>query len=86
MKGADPRLIPGPQGLTPARLVRVLLIGCAMALVFGARPLADWAGRLPPGWESVQVATAWWADAMARIGLGAPYDALHQLVRRWSGG
>lgn len=84
MRGADPRLLPGADGLTAARLLAVLLLGCAMGLVLGSRPLAGWAGRLPPGWDAVQDAATRWDAAMERGGLTVPYDTLHQRVRDWS--
>ena len=85
MKGADPRVIPGPDGLTGTRLLAALMIGCVMGLLLGSRPLAVWAGKLPPGWERAQDAATSWDATMERAGLTAPYDTLHRTMRSWSG-
>ncbi len=81
-KGTDPRVIAVPRrGLTGARLL--LAMGfAAVGLLFGSRPVAGWAERLPEGFDGVRAAAAAWEGAMQRAGLTVPYEAVH----RWVGG
>ncbi len=82
MLGADPRVLNAPpgRGLTGRTLLRALAAGAA-ALPFASRPMAEWADRLPDGWDTLRAAFQWWDGAMAQLGLTAPYETLHGWAR-----
>jgi hypothetical protein len=84
-QGADDRIADATSSRygTPAQGLRVLLLGCAVAAVFGSAPIAGWTRDLPDGpiagW--VQDAAARWDQAVSRFGADRPYAWLHGLVR-----
>ena len=72
-----------PITITPRGLLAVALLGSAVALLFGAVPLAAWADALPdsPIAVPLQQAADTWRDAVKRVGFDQPYDVLRKAVR-----
>ncbi|MDE1150465.1 MAG: hypothetical protein PW843_28285 [Azospirillaceae bacterium] len=74
------------EGAAPARAVPVavsLAAGALVALLLGAKPLADWTGALPINGFTDQLST-WtgaWQDMMDRLHLGALFDGVQGLFR-----
>ena len=85
MKGADDRIANASSSRrgTPIQVLRALLLGCAVAAVFGSGPIVAWAKDLPdnPMTERLVDVAARWDQAVSRIGADRPYDWLHGLVR-----
>ena len=69
------------SGVTPARLLSVALLGCIVAAVFGAVPLAAWVDTSVVAGSVVQQATDAWQQRMQRLGLEQPYATLRRAVR-----
>jgi hypothetical protein len=83
-RGTDPRLTaPGP-GLDGPGLLRMLLLGCVVGLLLGSRPLVVAAEKLPDWAQPMRDAAGRWDGAMQRVGLGAPYAALHRTIQGWT--
>ena len=81
---ADPRVIGAPgsaRGITGARLLPQLLLGCALMLPFGSAPLASWAQALPERLAPVAALATAWHARMQALGLTRPYDAVHAAMR-----
>jgi len=65
------------------QVLRVVLIGCAIAAVLGSVPLLGWTEALPDGpvVAVVQDAATRWNDAMTRIGATQPRTWLRAEIR-----
>ena len=61
-------------------LMALLLVG-VVGLLLDAHGLAGWADSLPDAAAPIAQAAHWWDDTTTRLGLAAPYDALHGWVR-----
>jgi hypothetical protein len=75
-----------PSKLDPTRLFLFAVQACVILLLFGGKPLADWAGNLAPSpvADSLVAATQAWDGVTDRIGLDLPYVVLRremQVVR-----
>jgi hypothetical protein len=85
MKGADDRIADASSSRrgTPLQVLRALLLGCAVAAVFGSGPMVAWSKDLPDGplTERLQDAAVRWAQAVSRFDAAWPYEWLHGLVR-----
>jgi hypothetical protein len=85
MHGADDRIADASSSRrgTPLQVLRALLLGCAVAAVFGSGPIVGWTKDLPDGpmSERLQDAAVRWDQAVSRIGAARPYAWLHGLVR-----
>ena len=85
MPGADDRIVEASSSRRGSygQVLRALLVGCAVGLLFGSGPLVGWAKDLPDGSvaERVQDAAVWWDQAVSRVGADRPYAWLHGLVR-----
>jgi hypothetical protein len=85
MHGADDRIADASSSRrgTPLQVLRALLLGCAVAAVFGSSPIVAWSKDLPDGamTERLQAAAVRWDQAVSRIGAARPYAWLHGLVR-----
>jgi hypothetical protein len=82
--GADDRIIEAAPGCgTPVLVLRVVLLGCVVAAVFGSAPLLAWTEALPdsPVTAIVQDAATRWNDAMTRIGATEPRAWLRAEIR-----
>ena len=66
--------------MTIRHLLALLLVG-VVGLLLDAHGLAGWADGLPDGAAPVKDAAHWWDDETGRLGLAAPYAALHDWVR-----
>ncbi len=82
MKGADPRVLAEPRsrGVTIHHLLALLVVG-TVGLLLNGHALAGWADGLPDSVSALKDAAHWWEDATGRLGLSAPYDAVHRWVR-----
>ena len=69
------------MGVTPRQLLGVALLGCLIASVFGAAPLAAWVDASIAAGTVVQQAADAWHDTMQGAGLDGPYRALRDAVR-----
>jgi hypothetical protein len=85
MRGADDRIADASSSRrgTPRQVLRVLLLGGAVAAVFGSGPIVAWSKNLPDGpmSERLQVVAVRWNQAVSRFGAAWPYERLHGLVR-----
>ena len=85
MPGADDRIVEASSSRrgSPGQVLRALLVGCAVGLVFGSGPLVGWTKDLPDGpiAEQVQDAAVRWDEAVSLIGANRPYEWLHGFVR-----
>jgi hypothetical protein len=85
MHGADDRIADASSSRrgTPLQVLRALLLGCAVAAVFGSGPIVAWSKDLPDGamTERLQDAAVRWDHAVSRIGAARPYEWMHGLVR-----
>ena len=71
-------------GGSARQVFAVTLIGTIVLAVFASRDLTSWLNGLGdrPILAPLQHAAAEWDDAMARIGLVGPHDALRLAIRR----
>ena len=69
---------------TPRQALVLTVIGTLVLAVFASRDLSSWLNRMGggPSLVPLQHAAADWNDAMARLGLTSPNDALRQAIRR----
>jgi hypothetical protein len=85
MPGADNRIVDASSSRrgTPGQVLRALLVGCAVGLVFGSGPLVGWTKDLSDGpiAERVQGAAVRWDHMVSLIGANQPYAWLHGFVR-----
>jgi hypothetical protein len=81
--GADDRIIETGGNFTPARVLGVLLMSCALAAVFGSAQLVGWTESLPdrPASRILHDAALGWHSAMSEIGATRPHDWLRGLIR-----
>jgi hypothetical protein len=82
--GTDERVIAAPAGRgTASQVLRVVLLGCTVAAVFGSAPLLGWTEALPDNGLTAALhdAATRWNDAMASIGATAPRDRLRAGLR-----
>ncbi len=82
--GTDPRIIAAAPGRgTAVQVLRVVLIGCAVAAVFGSAPLLAWTEALPDGpvVSVVHTTAERWNDAMTRVGATEPREWLRGTLR-----
>ena len=72
------------HGGTARQVLVLTLIGTLVLAVFAAPDLASWLGRMDGGpiIAPLQHAAAAWDDAMGRLGLTRPHEALRATVRR----
>jgi hypothetical protein len=67
--------------ITPRRLLAIALLGCIVAALFGAAPLAAWVdGSIARGTVIDQAAQDWLAIAQ-HFGFDRPYNAVRRAVR-----
>jgi hypothetical protein len=83
MLGADPRILQAATRTSPSRVLRVLLLACALAAVFGSAPLLAWTASLPDGQAArlLHDAAMAWNSAMSAAGATRPYGWVRSLVR-----
>jgi hypothetical protein len=82
--GTDDRIIEAPPGRgTATQVLRMTLLGCAVAAVFGSAPLLGWTQALPDGpvVAVVQDIATRWDDAMTRVGATEPRIWLRSGIR-----
>ena len=70
---------PAARGVTPRHLLALLVVGL-VGLLLDGHALAGWADGLPDSLSAVKDGAHWWDDATGRLGLVAPYDALHRWI------
>ena len=72
------------QGGTPRQVLAIALIGTFVLAAFASHDLSAWLGRLGDGLLLVpsQQAAAQWDDAMNRLGLTWPAEALRSGIGR----
>ena len=70
---------------SPSHLLRLVLLACGVAAVFGAEPLATWVDGSIAAGTIVQTAADSWYAAMQQIGLDQPYDAVRNMIRALGG-
>jgi hypothetical protein len=84
--GADTRILDAGNSRrgTPKQVFVALLLGCAVAVMFGSAPLVGWTKDLPDGavTSQVQDAAVAWDRTLSRFGADRPYAWLHGMVRR----
>jgi hypothetical protein len=70
------------RGGSPRQVFAITLIGTLVLAVFASRDLTSWLNRLGDGpiLEPLQHAAAEWDDAMARLGLVRPHEALRLAI------
>ena len=73
------------MGVTPRQLLGIAVLGCVVAALFGATPLAAWVDESVAGGTTVQLTADAWRDLTQRIGLDRPYEALRHAVRNAEG-
>lgn len=69
------------MGVTARQLLGIALLGCIVAALFGAVPLAAWVDASIAGGTVVQQAADAWLGLTQRVGLDRPYDALRHAIR-----
>ena len=69
------------MGVAPRRLLGIAMVGCFVAALFGADPLAAWVDGSVAGGTVVQQAADGWRALTQLVGFDRPYDALHHAVR-----
>ena len=69
------------MGVAPRRLLGIALVGCFVAALFGADPLAAWVDASVAGGTVVQQAADAWLGLTQRLGFDRPCDALRHAVR-----
>jgi len=67
--------------VTPRGLLGIALLGCLVAALFGAAPLAAWVDSSIAEATVVQQVADAWHDMARRLMLDRPYDALRRAVR-----
>jgi hypothetical protein len=68
-------------GVTPRKLLGIAVLGCCVAALFGAAPLAAWVDASIAGGTILQQAADTWHELTQRFGFDGPYDALRHAVR-----
>ena len=58
--------------MTPRSCLRIALLGCLVAALFGAAPLAAWVDASIAAGTVVQQAADAWRELTQRVGLEAP--------------
>ncbi len=83
MLGADPRIIQATARTSPSRVLRVLLLACALASLFTSTPLLAWTEALPdgPAERLLHGAALAWNNAMSAAGATRPYAWVRSVVR-----
>jgi hypothetical protein len=71
------------NGGSPRQVFAMTLIGALVLAVFASRDLSSWLDRLGdgPALVPLQHAAADWDDAMAKLGLVRPHEALRLAIR-----
>ena len=71
-------------GGTPRQVLAMTVIGTLLLAIFASADLSSWLDRMGggPRLAPLQHAAAEWNDAMARLGLTGPNDALRWAIRR----
>jgi hypothetical protein len=71
-------------GTTSRGVLAMCAIGTLMLALFASRDLPSWSERLAdaPGGPAMQRLAADWDEAMARLGLVRPHEALRAAVQR----
>jgi hypothetical protein len=69
--------------ITVRHLFGVALLGCMVAALFGAKPLAAWVDTSPLSGTVIQQVADTWRDVAERTGLTRPYETLHIAVRQF---
>jgi hypothetical protein len=71
-------------GGSPRQVFAITLIGTLVLAVFASRDLPSWTERLGDGRgaQTAQSLAAEWDDAMAKLGLVRPHEALRLAIRR----
>jgi hypothetical protein len=69
------------MGVTPRQLLGIALVGCCVAALFGAAPLAAWVDASVVSGTVVQQAADGWHGLTRRVGFDRPYDVLRGAVR-----
>lgn len=74
--------LPPARPVGSAATARLMLVGCLVLAVFGARPLREFMERQAetPSW--VQAALDGWDAALTRVGLAEPHPAIRDAVTR----
>jgi hypothetical protein len=70
-----------PASVTPRQLLVIALLGCFVAALFGATPLAAWVDTTFGDGTTLQEAADTWLELTQRARLDQPYIALRQLVQ-----
>jgi hypothetical protein len=72
------------RGGTPRQVLAMSLVGTLLLAIFAAPDLTSWLDRMGGGpvLEPLQNAAAAWQDAMVRLGLTAPHEAIRAAMRR----
>jgi hypothetical protein len=72
------------SGGSPRQVVALTLIGTLVLAVLASRDLASWTERMGDGRlaQTAQSAAAEWDDAMAKLGMVRPHEALRLAIRR----
>src|SRR5271155_231341 len=72
------------SGGSPRQVFAITLIGTLMLAVLASRDLPAWTERLGDGRvaQTAQSLAAEWDDAMAKLGLVQPHEALRRAIRR----
>jgi hypothetical protein len=72
------------RGGTPRQVLAMTVIGTLLLAVFAAPDLSSWLDRMGGGslLEPLQNAAAEWRDAVARLGLTGPHEAIRAAMRR----
>jgi len=70
------------RGATPRQVLAMTFVGTLVLAVFASHDLVSWLDRIGDGplLQPLQRAAAVWDDAMDRLGLTWPADALRRLV------
>jgi hypothetical protein len=74
-----------PASVTPRQLLAIALLGCFVAALFGATPLAAWVDTTLGDGTTLQKAADTWLELTQRAQLDQPYIALRRAVRAAEG-
>jgi hypothetical protein len=74
-----------PVSVTPRQLLAIALLGCFVAALFGATPLAAWVDTTVGDGTTLQEAADTWLELTQRAQLDRPYIALRHAVRTVEG-